>query len=121
MPRIILIDDEPLVRRTFARLLETKGYETECFDSAEDFLSGAKREETVCLLVDYRLPGMNGCELLRALRRAGDLTPAILLSGNVDDSMVPLLSGLDPVRALGKPCRSAELFSLIESCLSESS
>lgn len=119
MHRLILIDDEPLVRDTFARLLQVKGYDTIAFESAEDFLACADTSTAACLLVDFRLPGMNGCELLRILRDKGIETPAILLSGNVDDTVAALLTEIKSVRPLNKPCRSELLFATVEACISD--
>ncbi len=114
MTRIVLVDDEPLVRDSYARLLEVDGFETACFESAEDFLAESGYVDADCLIVDYRLKGMTGCEMLRTLRQKGVNTPAILLSGNIDETESSFLNGIDYVQLLGKPCRAEHLYECVE-------
>lgn len=120
MSCIALIDDEELVRESVAKLLNIRGYETISFESAEAFLDAEGYENADCLIVDFRLPGLNGCELLRDLREKSVTTPALLLSGNVDNKLESMLEGLPGVKTLGKPCLSQDLFFAVESCLEES-
>lgn len=116
MAALALIDDEPLVRESFARLLSSRGHATTCFESAEDFLQSDSRGGYDCLIVDFRLPGLSGCELIRKLRSENTATPVILLSGNVDESVSAQLEGITEVSTLDKPCLSADLFALVDSC-----
>jgi len=116
MAHIALIDDEQLVRESFARLLDSRDHSTECFASSEQFLLAAPALQFDCLIVDFRLPGRNGCELIRELRAQNVLTPVILLSGNVDESVFAQLEGVDGVSILDKPCLSANLFQAVADC-----
>lgn len=117
MTHIAVIDDEPLVGKSFARLLTFQGYETSYFDSAEAYLAADPICSADCLVVDYRLPGINGCELVRNLRAESIDIPAVIVSGNVDDAPVPLLRGLTHVETLGKPCLPNVLYMSIERVL----
>lgn len=117
MARIALIDDEPLVRESFSRLLMSREYETLCFASSEDFLNSEGLAGHDCLVVDFRLPGMNGCELIKELRSNQIQTPAILLSGNIDENIAALLSGIPQVRTLNKPCLARDLFDVVETSI----
>ena len=116
MADLALIDDEPLVRESFARLLSSRDHVTTCFESAEDFLESASRGGYDCLLIDFRLPGLSGCELIRELRSQNITTPVILLSGNVDESVSAQLEDVTEVCTLDKPCLSADLFAMVDSC-----
>lgn len=113
MPQIVLIDDDPLVRDSFARLLEADGYVAFCFASAEDFLDAAPQDSIDCLIVDHRLPGRTGAELLQQLRASRIRIPAIVLSGTVDESEQQLLRTIPDARLLCKPCHADELFELV--------
>lgn len=117
MQRIALIDDEPLVRESFSGLLKSRDYETACFPSSEAFLSSEGTNEYDCLVVDFRLPGMNGCELIKELRSNQITTPAVLLSGNIDENIAVLLNGVSSVRTLNKPCRARDLFEVVETAI----
>ena len=117
MTRIIMIDDEPLVRESVGRLLKFRGHDVVCFDSAESFLTSPIRDDADCLVVDYRLPGLNGCELLRQLRSQSVRTPALLFSGNIDETIDVMLDGVSGVIPLGKPCHSAALYDAVDRCL----
>lgn len=80
-PTIFLVDDDAAVRAALKFSLELDGFHVETYASAEavgqrEFPSGG------CLVLDYRLPGANGLELLASLRRQGVSLPAILMTTN---------------------------------------
>ena len=121
MTLIVLIDDEPLVRSSYAQLLHLKSWRTLCFDSAESLLHDQSAlEQAACFLIDYRLKGMSGLNLLIELRKLNVTTPAILLSGNIDDISPGELSAIGPVSRLAKPCRATDLFKTVEAALRSS-
>ena len=72
-PIIFVIDDDKSVRNGLARLLRSVGYDIEIFASGLDFLARAEHLGPVCVIVDIRLPGLDGFELQHALtlRRTG--------------------------------------------------
>lgn len=111
---IALIDDDPQVRDSYTGLLQSAGHQTQCFESAEEFLKSAPAGGIDCLIVDYRLPGVTGCELLKHLRQQQDSTPAILLTGSVDAPERSLWAGIAGVRLLRKPSHADELFGLVD-------
>jgi two-component system, LuxR family, response regulator FixJ len=82
--RIIVIDDHPGVRRSLRALLETEDYRVADYASAEDFFAAGVPLPLDCLLVDIKLPGMNGLELLEELNRRRWHNPMIVISGNAD-------------------------------------
>lgn len=79
-PKIFLVDDDPAVRASLAFSLELEGFLIETFDCAEDLADVASFPANGCLVVDYRLPGMDGISLLRSLRRRGVGLPAVLIT-----------------------------------------
>ena len=79
-PKILLVDDDPAVRASLAFSLEIEGFLIETFDCGEDLAEKAELPENGCLVLDYRLPGIDGLSLLRILRSRGVGLPAVLIT-----------------------------------------
>jgi len=79
-PLVAIVDDDVSVRRSTRRLLHSAGLRAEAFASAEEFLMSGRAEETACLILDLRMPGMNGLQLQRRLADASNPVPIIFLS-----------------------------------------
>ena len=79
--RIILVDDDAAVRASLKFSLELEGFEVEDFASAEAAASVTVDDNSV-LLIDYRLPGIDGLALLSLLRKRGVDAPAIVITSN---------------------------------------
>lgn len=84
---IIIVDDDAQVLRSLRFLLETEGYHVLTFNSAAEILEHPDLPDDACLLVDYRMPGMNGIDLLTNLREKHPLVPALVITGYPDDSI----------------------------------
>jgi len=84
-PLISIVDDDFSVRRSTRRLLRCCGLRAEVFPSAEDFLQSGLAAETTCLLLDVRMPKMDGLELQRRLGEAHQLIPIIFLSARASE------------------------------------
>lgn len=78
---VSVIDDEPEVRDSLARLLRSEGLAVETFESATDFLARAPAGRIGCILLDVNMPGMSGPELHEVLKQRGVDTPIIYLTG----------------------------------------
>lgn len=92
--RILVVDDEELVRRLLQRLLEREGYDVEVASSGEEGLERARARTPDAVLLDTFLPGMSGPDVCRALRRDPSTasTPVLMLSG--DDGTENVEEGL---------------------------
>lgn len=77
---IAVIDDDPSLCRSLARLLQHAGFQAITFESGEQFLADPLRAHFGCLLVDIQLGGMSGIEMHRRLVADGDRTPVIYIT-----------------------------------------
>src|SRR6476646_9498887 len=78
--RLAIVDDDEAVRTALRRLLRAMGHEVRVFASAEEY--EAQAEHADCLIVDLRLPGLNGFELRERLRLRGCLIPIVFITGD---------------------------------------
>ena len=74
--RVHIVDDEPEVREALALLLSTAGIETTAHGSAEAYLQAVPLAEPACVILDNRLPGLSGLELLRRIAKSGGQRPS---------------------------------------------
>ena len=84
-PLVSIVDDDVSVRRSTRRLLRCCGLRVETFSSAEEFLQSGRVAETACLLLDVRMPGMDGLELQRRLGETHRPIPIIFLSARASE------------------------------------
>jgi FixJ family two-component response regulator len=78
-PPILIIEDDSAVLTSLSFMLEVAGFETFPFDKVIRLLKAERLPEIACLVVDYRMPTMNGIELLEHLRERQILAPAVLM------------------------------------------
>ena len=117
---VSIVDDDVSVRRSTRRLLRCSGFRVEAFASAEEFLDSESARKTACLILDLRMPGMNGLELQRRLSQNGDRIPIIFLSAHAseEDERSALRAGA--VQFLRKPISKEALLSAIREALKHS-
>jgi len=83
-PKVVIIDDDEDIRRVLARVVQSVGLAPEAYPSAEAFIADADRRSIACLLLDHRLPGMQGITLLERLVNDHAAFPVFLISGTHD-------------------------------------
>ncbi|MCS7041336.1 MAG: ATP-binding protein [Bryobacteraceae bacterium] len=107
--RVLLVEDHPINQRMVARMLEALGHEAEVVADGESAVAHALEGRFDVILIDIRLPGIDGLETARRLRAAGCRTPLIALSANVyeSDRAAAREAGMDSF--LGKPLHLEEL------------
>ena len=112
-PTVFVIDDDPQVRRAVGRLLTAAGHRVELFGSAMQFLESTDGDRPGCLVIDLRLPGLNGIDLFNLLHRTGKSIPMVFLTGygDVPTSVQAMKAGA--VDFLTKPVDEDELLEAI--------
>ena len=113
-PWVAVVEDDADVRTAVKDLLTSNGFRARGYSSAEAFLQSALFGAAGCVVLDYRLPGMNGLELQRQLRTRGLNTPVIFVTSDPNISMV---ASADALAVLRKPFDPDELASLVKSAL----
>ncbi|HEU4713896.1 MAG TPA: response regulator [Pyrinomonadaceae bacterium] len=85
-PLISVVEDDDSVRESLRRLIRSAGYAVQAFSSAEQFLNSDRFRETRCLILDVKLPGMDGLELQRQLIANGREISVIFITAHGDDA-----------------------------------
>jgi FixJ family two-component response regulator len=114
---VVVIDDDASLRRSLSNLLGSVGFHVETFISAESFLESPHQERTGCLVLDLRMPGMSGLDLLRHLAATGSLVPTIVLTAHGNDEARRECLEAGAFAFLEKPFRSATLLDAVRRAL----
>jgi len=114
---VCVVDDDESLRRSVRNLLSSVGFRVETFVSAEEFLESAHRANTGCLVLDLRMAGMNGLDLLRHLAATGSRIPVIILTAHGDEEARRQSLEAGAVAFLGKPFRSDALVDAVRTAL----
>ncbi len=86
-PKLLLVDDDPAVRASLQFSLELEGFAVDAFESGENVMTRTKLARHACLVLDYRLPGIDGLSLLTLLRERGETCPAVIITSNPTRAM----------------------------------
>jgi FixJ family two-component response regulator len=116
---VSVVDDDESLRRSLKNLLGSVGFRVEAFASAEAFLQSTHQEQTSCLLLDLRLPGMNGFDLLRHLSGRGSTIPAVILTAHGDDEARQRSLQAGAVAFLSKPFDGNALLDVVRTALKQ--
>jgi FixJ family two-component response regulator len=115
---VFLVDDEESIRRSLSRLFRSVHVTTETFDSARAFLARPPHEGPCCLVLDVRMPGIDGLELQQAL--ADRKTQIVFLTGHGDVPMCAEAMKTGAVDFLTKPVDESDLLDAVERALARS-
>jgi len=111
---IHIVDDEDAIRRSASFMLKTSGYMVETWPSGVAFLKEARHAEHGCILLDVRMPEMDGLEVQQALNERGITMPVVVLTGHGDVSIAVRAMKAGAVDFLEKPFEKAVLLAAIE-------
>jgi two-component system CheB/CheR fusion protein len=116
---MFVVDDDSAVREAMRDLLKEDGRTVEIYTSSEAFLEAYRPGRVGCLLVDARMPGMSGLDLLQRLKNAGTRLPAIMITGQGDVPMAVEAMKAGAADFIEKPIRRDELFASIERAMEQ--
>jgi len=111
---VAAIDDDRRVRESIQSVLESAGYEPEMFGSAEEFLDSGVLTRAMCVIADVRLPGIDGIELQRRIRKQHPPAPVIFITAHDEDDIREQALRGGAVAFMVKPFDAAELLHQIE-------
>ena len=114
---VCIVDDDASLRRSLRNLMMSVGLRVETFHSAEAFLESVHRDSVGCVVLDVRMEGMSGVDLLRHLGATGARIPAIMLTAHGDDETRRRSLEAGAVAFLEKPVRSAALLDAVRTAL----
>lgn len=111
---VAIVDDDQLFRRSVERLVRSAGFRVEAFGSAEEFLESGASSGTACLVLDIKLPGMNGLELQQRLIKRGQRIPIVFVSAHGDSVLRAHALRAGAIEFLKKPFDDSTLLDALE-------
>src|SRR5436190_8961162 len=120
MARVLVVDDEPAVRRALERALRLESYDVSLAGDGEEALDALATEPLDAVILDILMPRLDGLEVCRRMRKAGDRTPVLILTARdaIDDRVEGLDVGADDY--LVKPFALRELQARLRALLRRS-
>jgi two-component system response regulator FixJ len=116
-PLIAVVDDDKAARLSTAWFLEGEGYRVQTFASGDAYLAAPLAERPDCTLLDMRMPGRSGLEILRVLAARCDAAPVLMLTGHGDVAMAVAAMKLNAADFILKPYVPTALVDSIERAL----
>ena len=117
---VVGVDDDFRIREAITSLVESAGYASRVFSSAEEFLQSGTLAGTSCLITDVRMSGMDGIELQRCARLVRPELPIIFISAHRDDDIRQRALDGGAVDFMFKPFDAAGLLGVIDRALKQS-
>jgi len=115
---VAIVDDDAPVRQSARRLIRSLGYRAEAFGSAEEFLDSGRAKKTACLILDVRMPRMDGLELQRRL--AGSSIPIVFITARASEEEERRALQAGAVAFLRKPVDKEALLRVLGAVLEKS-
>lgn len=119
-PTVCVVEDDDAVRDALDGLLQSQGWQTALYASAEEFREHCRSLPPGCLLLDLHLPGMSGLELLSELQRTGNTVPVILMTESLDERLLRRADQSGSFACFPKPFNIKALLAGIRSALDRS-
>jgi len=118
---VFVIDDDESVRKSLKRLLDAADYKTEVFKSASEFLSRSAYAGPSCVVVDVRMPGLNGIDFQKALIEQGREEQLVFITAHGDIPMCARAMKAGAIDFLPKPFKPNQLLESVQRALTRSS
>jgi FixJ family two-component response regulator len=119
--RVLLVDDDPAVRKALRRLIHGAGYHVEAFADAAGYLKARAAQPPACLVLDIRMPVMNGFELQARIAGTSHALPIVFITGHGDEDVRAQALASGAIDVLVKPIDEAVLIAAIEKALDSTS
>src|SRR5262245_1357166 len=119
LPLISVVDDDDSVRESLRGLIRSVGFAVAVFASADEFVSSDELRNTDCLILDVRMPGMNGLDLQRHLAATDHQIPVVFITGHGDEEARQRALNAGAVDYLLKPFSEEALLNAIDAVLSK--
>ena len=116
-PLISIVDDDDSLRNSLNNLIRSVGFAVQGFSSAEAFLNSNHLDDTACLILDVRMPGMSVLDLQRQLMAADCQIPIVFITSHGDDDARSRALAAGAVEFLYKPFREEALLNAIHTAL----
>ncbi len=116
-PTVFIVDDDAAIRFAMEALMESVNLPHEIYDSADDFLEKESEQRPGCLVLDIRMPGLDGLELQQELINRKNTIPIIFITGHGDVPMAVEAMQKGAVDFIQKPFRDQELLDCIRKAL----
>jgi FixJ family two-component response regulator len=112
-PIVFVVDDDASVRKGLRNLLRSAGFEVETFVCAQEFLEQRRPGQHGCLVLDMRMPGMNGMELQQQLTEISDNIPIVFITAHGDIPMTVRAMKAGAIEFLPKPFEEEALLDAV--------
>ena len=109
-----LVDDDAAVRRSVGFVLKTSGHQVESYESGSKLLKDSGKLEQGCILLDIRMPGMDGLQVQQALQANGVALPVIIMTGHGDVGLAVKAMKAGAVDFIEKPFEKGTLLAALE-------
>src|SRR5579859_5125277 len=116
---VFVVDDDAAALDSLVMLLRSDGLNPSGFSSAIEFLDVLRPDARGCIISDVRMPGMDGVELVRALKERHCLMPVILITGHADVTVAVQAMKAGAAEFVQKPFESELILRLVRACLEE--
>ena len=114
---VYVIDDDGAVRHSIQVLLEVEGFRVLAFASAIEFLQHSREDGYGCIVTDIQMPGMNGLQLIKEVRRRDEVIPIIAMTAAPRAALEKALAIVERTWLLEKPFKPGELVDLVANAL----
>lgn len=116
-PRVFIVDDDPSIRKSLDRLIRSAGLAVETFATAHEFLERHSHKGPSCLVLDVKMPGLNGLELQEKLLSQEYAMPIIFITGHGDIPMTVKAIKKGAIDFLSKPFDDKDLLDAVHEAL----
>ena len=113
-PLVHLVDDDEAIRRSAGFMLKTSGFQVESYESGVELLKKAPALAPGCILLDIRMPGMDGLEVQQKLQEKGVSLPVIIMTGHGDVTLAVQAMKAGAVDFIEKPFEKASLLRALD-------